>query len=78
MNDGENTEAIVAGMVTPFIFLLTVSAIIIVCWRWYSHSQCYFPYHKFSYAGSTSGSQAQFLWSLQPLVSQQVMTNSLE
>ena len=47
MNDGENTEAIVAGMVTPFIFLLTVSAIIIVCWRWYSHSQCSFSYYKF-------------------------------
>ena len=44
MNDGENTGAIVAGTVIPFILLVTVSAVILVCWRWYAHSQCYFSY----------------------------------
>ena len=38
MNNGENTGAIVAWMVTPFILLVTVSAVILVWWRWYAHS----------------------------------------
>ena len=40
MNDGDNTGVIIAGTVTPFILLVTVSAVILVC-RWYAHSQCY-------------------------------------
>ena len=44
MNDGDNTGAIVAGMVTPFILLVTISAVILVCWRWYAHSHCYFSF----------------------------------
>ena len=36
-NDEDYTDAIVAGMVTPFIFLVTVFAVILVCWRWYAH-----------------------------------------
>ena len=39
MNDGDNTDAIVAGMVTPFILLVTVFAVVLVCWRWYAHSR---------------------------------------
>ena len=40
MNDGDNTGAIVTGMVTPFILLVTVFAVILVCWRWYAHHRC--------------------------------------
>ena len=53
MNDGENIGAIVAGTVTPFILLVTVSALILVCWRWYTHSQCYFCYNKFFFSRYT-------------------------
>ena len=41
MNDGDNTGAIIAGMVTPFILLVTVFAVILACWRWYAHSRYY-------------------------------------
>ena len=37
MNDGDNIGAIVAGVVIPFILLVTASAVILVCWRWYAH-----------------------------------------
>ena len=70
MNDGDNTGAIIAGMVTPFILLVTVFAVILVCWRWYAHCRCYIFLLKTFPTGGTSSPQAQVLLSLQPLVSQ--------